>query len=68
MVVTVPLGATRLLSEVTEIVAAAVGPLSPETSAVDDDCTTKLPVAVEFAVGVNFSPADACASVRNSPL
>ena len=76
VVVTVPVGAIKMPldvvlfdpADVTLMVAVAVGPLSPETAALDDDCTMKLPVAVEFAVGVNFNPALACASVRNSPL
>src|SRR5262249_8771934 len=50
------------------IVADAVGPLSPVASALVDDWTTKLPVKVEFGVGVNLSPAAPSTAVMKSLL
>ena len=62
--VTVGWFSTRL----TVIVAVAVGPPSPAVVALVDSCTVKLPEAVEFRAGVNFSPAAPWATVMNSPL
>ena len=61
-----PLGALAVLA--TAILAAAVGPLRPVVLPSDDSRTSKLPVAIEPVVGVNFSPAAPWAAVMKLPL
>ena len=48
--------------------AFTVLPASPPFTPLDDACAVKAPVALELAVGVNFSPALPSAKVMKSPL